>query len=64
MSFQIIRFFQDKPQAIIKTGLTREEAINHCNDIETSSETCTEPQGLAMTNKWGNWFDGFQEVGE
>ena len=58
----ILRFYRDddyRNQTIIKRGLTREEAVKHCQDPETSSSTCTSKEGVARTEKHGPWFDGF-----
>jgi hypothetical protein len=59
--YKIIRmYFNDEyPTRTIKKGLTKEEAMAHCNDIETSSSTCTNYSGIARTKKKGAWFDGF-----
>ena len=47
-SYKIIRFFQDhnKPNKVILTGLTLEQAQNHCQDPDTSGD---------------GWFDGYDE---
>jgi hypothetical protein len=48
-TYKIIRFYRDTehPQhrAVIDTGLTLEEAREHCNDDDTKEE--------------GVWFDGY-----
>ncbi len=50
-TYKIVRFCFDEndPQnhAVIRTGLTREEAQEHCNDPSTSVE--------------GKYFDGWRE---
>tara|TARA_R100000458_G_C8172465_1_gene172420 strand:+ start:184 stop:489 length:306 start_codon:yes stop_codon:yes gene_type:complete len=43
-SYKIIRFFKDKPSKVIRTGLTLEQARNHCKDPKTSGD---------------DWFDGY-----
>ena len=45
-SYKIIRFFKDsnKPNKVILTGLTLEQAQNHCRDPDTSGD---------------GWFDGY-----
>ena len=43
-SYKIIRFFKDKPNKVIRTGLTLEQAKNHCKDPKTSGD---------------DWFDGY-----
>lgn len=45
----------------IKTGLTLEEAQEHCRDPETSSRTCKGSKGKARTLVKGPWFDGYDE---
>lgn len=61
-TYHIIRFFAEDPaqnRTIIKTGLTLEEAQEHCNDPESSSSTCTNAEGLRRTELYGPWFDGY-----
>lgn len=45
-TYCIIRFYQDGRREVIKTGLTREEAKEHCQDPDSSGE---------------GWFDGFEQ---
>ena len=62
MSYKIVRmFFNDTPRKIIKTGLTLERAQSHCRDPETSSSTCEGITGIERTDKYGPWFDGYEE---
>ena len=44
--FKIIRFFKDKSNRVIKTGLTEKEAQEHCKREDTHGE---------------NWFDGYEK---
>lgn len=61
-TYRIVRFYKDgHPKETIKTGLSFEEAQEHCNDPETSSSTCEEAKNVARTEKMGEWFDGFYE---
>jgi len=46
---------------LIKRGLTKEQAMAHCQDPETSSFTCTNAAGKARTAKEGPWFDSWTE---
>jgi hypothetical protein len=43
----------------IDTGLTLEQAQEHCRDPETSSSTCVKAAGKARTRRKGPWFDGY-----
>jgi|TARA_Y100000296_G_C4983410_1_gene161793 hypothetical protein len=61
--YKIVRFFFKgvwAPQ-VIRKGLTRAQALEHCNNPETSSETCTTKPGTTRTKNRGPWFDGFME---
>jgi hypothetical protein len=62
-TYKIVRFYQNSsiPKDIVETGLTLEEAKEHCEDDETSSKTCTSAEGLRRTEEKGAWFDGFQK---
>lgn len=56
MTYTITRYYRDKGDPlIIATGLTLDEALEHCNDPETSSSTATNP----VLDYRGPWFDGF-----
>ena len=58
-TYQIIRFFKEEDNEVIDTGLTLEEAQEHCNDPETSSSTATSDAAEYITKTWGAWFDGY-----
>lgn len=55
-NYQIVRMVFGGRKVVIKTGLTREEAVAHCQDPETSGSTCSD------LSRRGRWFDGFEEV--
>lgn len=55
MSYKIIRFRFNGNDRTIKSGLTLEEAQEHCKDPETSGSTCSD------LSKRGMWFDGYTE---
>jgi hypothetical protein len=47
-TYKIVRFYRDDiPSEVIRTGLTLEEAQEHCNDPRTS-------------NLEEGWFDGYE----
>lgn len=61
-TYRIMRyFFGGHTPAIVKVDLTLDEALEHCNDSETSSNTCTSAEGVALTVERGRWFDGYVE---
>jgi hypothetical protein len=58
-TYKIIRYYQDRENKTIATGLTLEEAQAHCSDPDTSSSTRT--RGNTGTKTHGAWFDGYTE---
>lgn len=63
-TYRIIRMFFHSDQhdrQVIKRGLTLKEAQRHCRDPETSSRTAKSKEGVALTEKCGPWFDGYEE---
>ena len=61
--FYIVRVFdrEDIPDQVIKTGLTEEEAKQHCKDPETSSSTATSLEATLRTKNFGIWWDAYEE---
>ena len=68
MTYKIIRFYSNRMwrsksegsrAKTIKKGLTLEEAQAHCNDPETSADTCKKPENVNRTARVGFWFDGY-----
>ena len=53
-TYKIMRYGFDLEPEVQRTGLTLEEAQEHCSDPETSSTTATDPEP-------GQWFDGYEE---
>jgi len=53
-------FFEGHSPQTIKTGLTLEEAQEHCSDPETSSRTCS-PEKLKQVGADTMWFDSYTE---
>lgn len=59
--YKIIRNFFKGDKRTVKTGLTLEEAQEHCRDPETSSRTCKQRVNVQRTEERGHWFDGYEE---
>ena len=60
--YQIVRMYQKKWQGrVIQSGLTLEQAREHCSNPETSSRTCTSASSKAITRRNGEWFDSYRE---
>lgn len=57
-TYKIIRFYFSGSNKVIKRGLTFEDAKDHCNDIETSSNTCSIETKIKYP---GIWFDGYEK---
>ena len=61
-TYRIVRFFQgDHQRRTIVTGLSLEDAQDHCRDEETSSRTATSAAAEIRTEQFGAWFDGYEE---
>lgn len=63
VTYKIVRFYEDKDMhsETIATGLTLEQAQAHCEDPETSSRTATGKEARARTERYGRWFDGYEQ---
>lgn len=62
MAYKIVRHYLRGNKRTIETGLTLEEAQEHCRNPETSSKTCTTSKANARTRRYGPWFDGYSEM--
>lgn len=61
-TYKIVRkFFKGHADEVIETGLTLEQAKQHCQDKNTSSKTATSESAVAITQKMGPWFDCWYE---
>lgn len=62
-TYKIVRMYFNNliSNRTIMRGLTLEEAQAHCKDPETSSSTCTKAPGRRRTERYGPWFDGYEE---
>ena len=60
--FQIVRMYHrdDVSDRVIRRNVSLSEAKQHCNDPETSSETCESPENQRHTEYYGPWFDGYE----
>ena len=61
--YKIVRHYQRDitTRRTIKTGLTLEQAQAHCADPETSSSTAVSYKARKRTERYGPWFDGYDE---
>jgi hypothetical protein len=55
-TYKVVRKFFKGESRTLKTGLTLEEAQEHCEDPETSSSTCTHNPEASSP-----WFDAYYE---
>ncbi len=60
-TYTIYRHFQRGGKEIVASELTLAEARSHCKDPESSSRTATSDELLALTERRGEWFDGYSE---
>ena len=60
--YKIIRHYKSGDRLLIKTVSTLEEAQAHCRDPETNWNTCTGYEALKQTERYGPWFDSYEEL--
>ncbi len=60
-TYSIVRMYQNHPNRTIETGLTLDEAQEHCRNPETSSRTCKLAANVRRTERRGPWFDGYEK---
>ena len=66
--YKIIRFYYDsfyrggRRRITLKTGLTLEQARQHCQDPEASSRTATCAIAKRRTRERGPWFDAYEKT--
>ena len=60
--YKIVRHFFNGTPRTIKTGLTLEEAQEHCQNPETSSSTAKGRPAKRLTEARGPWFDGYARM--
>lgn len=63
--YKVVRSYFNGGRTVRRTlekNLTLEEARKHCDDPETSSQTCTLPSRKRITRKHGQWFDYYTEM--
>lgn len=63
--YRIVRMFKSGRPAQrrgLPRNLTLEEAQEHCRDLNTSSRTCWKTAAVERTKRYGDWFDGYEEM--
>jgi hypothetical protein len=60
-TYKIVRLYQRDPlkRQVIMHNVTLTQAREHCNDPDTSWNTCTHPEGKRRTRECGPWFDAY-----
>lgn len=60
--YKVVRlYFEEHPRKVLARGKTLEEVQRWCSDPDTSSSTTTSAAGKRHTEKYGAWFDGYDE---
>jgi hypothetical protein len=59
--YKIIRNYIVGDTHVIRKNYTLDQAIEHCNDIESSWLSCKNPINIALTESCGAWFDTYTE---
>lgn len=60
-TYKIVRFYfrRDQRKRTIATGLTLQEAQEHCRDPESSWKTARSAAARRRLIERGEWFDGY-----
>jgi hypothetical protein len=58
-TYKVTRKFFRGDDVLICTGLSLQEAQEHCQDPETNSRTATSVEAQALTDNFGPWFDAY-----
>lgn len=59
--YAIVRIYHaEKDERVLRKGVTKKHAKEHCRNSESAYTTCTRPQNLNRTNKRGPWFDVYR----
>jgi hypothetical protein len=61
VQYKIVRLYRRdlNKREVVKTGLTKEEALDYCTSNDVSSRTCTTRRGGDRTTKFGPWFESY-----
>ena len=63
--YRVVRFYFNRPgYRTILNNMTLAQAQAHCQDPETSSQTCTLPANTSRTRRLGPWFDRYYQVSQ
>lgn len=62
-TYNVKRMYLDESveSVILLEGLTLKQARAHCKNPEASSKTAKSAEAIAHTEKYGRWFDGYDE---
>lgn len=61
--YKVVRRFSNSGRKVLVANyLTLEDAQEHCRNPEASSSTCTKPENIRRTRRYGSWFDGYEEM--
>lgn len=60
-TYEIVRFYFKGSPEVLQTGVTLEEAQEHCNGPEASWQTAKSADAIKRTETHGMWFEGYRE---
>lgn len=60
-TYRVVRFFEQGGRETVASGLTLDEAREHCDNSETSAGTAMGLEARRLTEECGLWFDGYEE---
>lgn len=62
--YRIRRFYMRHGSRLVRglSGLTLEQAQAHCADLNTSSRMAWKTSAVKRTQRYGQWFDRYEEM--
>jgi len=62
--YNVCRLYFNRPgvRRRILSGVTLEQAQEHCRDLNTSSSTAWKTSAIRRTKRYGSWFDCYTEA--
>jgi hypothetical protein len=62
ITYKLVRMFADgSAPVVLETGLSLAVVQEYCKDPCSSSRTADDEEARELTERFGDWFDGYEE---